>query len=336
MEFFAGSVCGSRIITRSSLKRLLFGATFLLFICISLVADARSSSWQSIQTNTWSIVAADPDSGDVGVAIASCVPEVHADFLAALAPGKGAAVVQARADIDNRNEVFDMLQNGDSASIIVDKVSDFEFDPIPNTRQYGVVTIMGGELDVAAFTGSTNPLWAGDLQNTEFGVTVQGGYLTGEEVVVAAMNSFITDDESGFNALPDRLMRALEAGSAAGGDSRCNNDQVTQTAATAAILVARGGDEPYAAESEGSTDVGTPDAPWLALSVAESRFGPNPILELRRQYDSWRSENMSPPAQGSSPQGAGLVLAGVVVIVILIILLLTVVRNNRRKSGKNP
>jgi hypothetical protein len=56
----------------------------------------------------------------------------------------------------------------------------------------------------------------------------------------------------------------------------------------AAILVARGGDEPYATENIGITDAGTDKAPWLALSVRTDRGAENPLLELRRQYDEWR------------------------------------------------
>jgi len=83
-------------------------------------------------------------------------------------------------------------------------------------------------------------------------------------------------------------MRAIEAGSIAGGDVRCNQGNVRQTTSMGAILVARGGDEPYAAESIGMTDAGTDNAPYLALSVMTERGAENPLLELRRQYDEWR------------------------------------------------
>jgi hypothetical protein len=36
------------------------------------------------------------------------------------------------------------------------------------------------------------------------------------------------------------------------------------------------------------TDQGTPNAPWLAISIAGERFGDNPLLELRLRYDRWR------------------------------------------------
>jgi hypothetical protein len=54
------------------------------------------------------------------------------------------------------------------------------------------------------------------------------------------------------------------------------------------IVVARGGDAPYATEKIGMSDQGTAKAPWLALSVTVDRGGDNPLLELRRRYDRWR------------------------------------------------
>lgn len=55
---------------------------FLFFLLLSINAsdEARlSRSNQSYRTNTWSIVAVDPETGDVGVAVASCVPDLRAD-----------------------------------------------------------------------------------------------------------------------------------------------------------------------------------------------------------------------------------------------------------------
>jgi len=76
-------------------------------------------------------------------------------------------------------------------------------------------------------------------------------------VVQRPLDAYRWDDPAGFNRLSDRLMRALEAGSIAGGDVRCSQGNVRQTTSMAAILVARGGDAPYATESIGMTDAGT-------------------------------------------------------------------------------
>ena len=83
-----------------------------------------------------------------------------------------------------------------------------------------------------------------------------------------------------------RKLRRREA--VAGGDVRCNRGNIRQTTSMAAILVARGGDEPYATENIGQTDVGTDAAPWLALSVHTTRLAENPLIELRQQFDAWR------------------------------------------------
>lgn len=236
---------------------------------------------------TWSIVAVDPATGDVGFAGATCL-DYHIDAIAALVPGKGAAAIQAWGLLKNRNIVFQLLQEGHSAEDIIQHVSAPAYDADVRQRQYGVVTLSDGSVRAAAFTGEWNGDWAGSQQDIGMGVTVQGNILVGEAVVADAMDAFKRRDAHGYNALPDRLMRALEAGSSAGGDRRCNNNWVTQTAATAFILFARGGGQPYAARDFRITDMGTANAPWLAISVVKPKFGSNPLIELRELYDAWR------------------------------------------------
>jgi len=284
-------------INRDSLSKntiIVIFLAILLGLCSAVsMTDTHTSLDQSIQTSTWTIVAVDPATGDVGVAGASCVPNMHADAVAALVPGKGAAATQAHFDLENRNKVFQLLLEGFSADEIIRKVADPEVDPRVEDRQYGVVTMSNGAVRAEAFTGSDNLEWAGSRQDMDMGVTVQGNILVSEAVVSNALQAFRSDSRLGDSTLPDRLMRALEAGSAAGGDSRCNNDRVEQTAATAFILIARGTDEPYATRTIGVTDMGEADAPWLAISTTESQFGPNPIVKLRELYDEWREENLA-------------------------------------------
>jgi uncharacterized Ntn-hydrolase superfamily protein len=255
----------------------------VLLLVLLISFEPRSQA----RLSTWTLVAVDAKTGDVGVAGATCLPDTHADAVAALVPGKGAAAVQAFWDQQNRNRVFELLRAGQQADEIIRQVTHANFDKGFSDRQYGVVTIAQGVTRVAAFTGKENLDWAGSQQDLSRGVTVQGNILVGPSVVEDALTAFQAD-RNDANQLWDRLMRGLEAGSAAGGDARCNNAGVKQTAATAFILVARGNDPPYAANDLDMTDQGTSKAPWLDISVPEKQYGPNPIVELRRRYDQWR------------------------------------------------
>ena len=277
------------------------GVSCLALLSIPLSASLAQTRVRGIgdtlTMTTWSVVGVDPKTGDVGVAMSSCVPNTLADALAALVPGKGAAATQAAFDIDNRNKVFAALKQGRSAEDIIRLVADSAVDARLASRQYGVVTMSNGSAQTAGFTGKPmldgavgpNPKrWAGVRGDAARGVSVQGNTLASSQVVTNALAAFVWEDPAGFNWLSDRLMRAIEAGSIAGGDVRCNNDSTRQTAATSMILVARGTDAPYATEQLRVSDQGTPKAPWLEISVTVPAGGDNPLLELRRRYDLWR------------------------------------------------
>jgi uncharacterized Ntn-hydrolase superfamily protein len=274
-------------------------AALLLPVVTACHASAPSSTtlYDKLDMTTWSVVGVDPATGDVGVAMASCVQNTLADALAALVPGKGAAATQASFDVGNRNRVFEALKQGLPAEEIIKLVSDSLTDTRLGSRQYGVVTMSGGAARVAGFTGKpmldgaaapNSARWAGIRADASRGVSVQGNTLAAPGVVENALAAYKWEDPVGFNKLSDRLIRALEAGSIAGGDVRCNSDSTRQTAATAMIVVARGSDQPYATERIGMSDQGTDKAPWLAISVTVARGGDNPLLELRRRYDLWR------------------------------------------------
>jgi uncharacterized Ntn-hydrolase superfamily protein len=254
----------------------------------------KPAATDPIRTNTWSIAAIDPATGEVGVAGASCVELSSVVGLAALAPGKGAASTQAMFSLENRNRVFELLQQGLPAAEIIAQVTDPAVDPDSATRQYGVVTLTDGQIHVAGFTGADNQTWAGDRQDVPAAVSIQGNILENEAVVENALAAF-KSDKLGPVALSDRLLRALEAGSAAGGDKRCNMMGYQQTAAAAFIAVARADQPAFAAPQLDGYNPAAPDAPWLYLSVTEpARLGANPLLKLRREYDAWRVGNLPP------------------------------------------
>ena len=210
---------------------------------------------------TWSVVGVDPDTGQVGVAVASCVElgalEVEDGFeLVALSPGNGAGVSQAWFNPDARLEIQRLLDDGRAADEIIAAVSDLDFDAEAEERQHGVVLLNG---DTAGFTGKGNNEVARDVQGEN--VSVQGNVLVSDEVISDAVVAFERD---GDRSLSDRLVDALEAGSRAGGDSRCGD----QTALFAHVSVI--------------DDAGTREAPNVVdlTTWTERGDGDNPVVAL--------------------------------------------------------
>jgi uncharacterized Ntn-hydrolase superfamily protein len=269
-----------------------FSALGLIWVLASSIS-AQTLIYNVVvpKKSTFSVVAIDPLTGDVGIAGASCVP-ISAAGMTALVPGHGASATQAAAlDSKQRMQIFDMLQKGATATEIIDFVSDESYDASNGIRQYGVVTLNGGTVHVAGFTGNQTEAWSGDLQNLTMAVSAQGNTLEGPNVVSDALAAFAATD-IGSVEFPDRLLRALEAASAAGGDRRCNGNGTRQTAQAAFIAVSKADQPPFAATLGRDPSPNDPDTPWLFISVIEDKGGPNPMLELRKQYNAWRSENL--------------------------------------------
>ncbi len=248
--------------------------------------------------STYSIVAVDPKTGDVGIAGASCVP-ISAGAMTTFVPGKGAAATQAAFSIQNQSKVFELLLKGATASEIIEFMSDDSYDDDVEMRQYGAVTLIDGIVQVAGFTGGENTDWAGDQQDSAMAVSVQGNTLENASVVSNALDAFI-EEGIGELELSDRLLRALEAASAAGGDRRCNQGNFQQTAQAAFIAVAKADQLPIAVTVGRDPSPNDPALPWLYISVIETKGGPNPLLELRSEYETWRSENLPPCADCDS------------------------------------
>jgi uncharacterized Ntn-hydrolase superfamily protein len=292
MEAFQMKITGRQIIPIVKVISML-GASLAFATLGTALYSLYSVASQD--RSTFSIIAVDPVTGDVGAAGASCVP-ISASTLAALVPGKGAAAIQAAFIPENQTKVFDLLSQGKTASEIIRFISDNNYDSEVDIRQYGVVTLHEGNIQAAGFTGEKNNDWAGDRQDPTYAVSVQGNTLESEAVVSEALAAFSVTD-IGSVKLPDRLMRALEAASAVGGDRRCNNQAgFQQTAQAAFIMVAKAGQPSFTTPIGKEPSPNDSTLPWLYISFIEAKGGPNPLIELRSRYNAWRSENLPPCA----------------------------------------
>ena len=170
---------------------------------------------------TFSIVARDPQAGESGIAVQSKFLAVGAVVPWAKA-GVGAIATQSWANTSYGPRGLELLASGLSAQETLAQL--IGEDDGRTSRQVGIVGVEG---QPATFTGDQCFPWAGGQVGEHY--TCQGNILVGEDTVLAMARTF----EQTTGRLCDRLVAALAAGQAAGGDSRGQQ--------SAALLVVRQG-----------------------------------------------------------------------------------------------
>ena len=218
---------------------------------------------------TFSIVGLDPGNGDLGVAVASKFPCVGAVVPWARA-GVGAVATQAWANTDLGPDGLRLMAGGMPASSALDAV--LEGDDGRDERQAGFVDASGG---TATFTGSGCVDWAGGVTGEHF--AAQGNILAGEEVVAAMADAFVGTEGD----LSDRLLAAVRAGDATGGDRRGRQ--------SAALLVVRAG-----GGYEGRNDR------YIDLRVDDHPDAPAELSRLFTVWDDTMLVRHDPPLEATT------------------------------------
>jgi uncharacterized Ntn-hydrolase superfamily protein len=200
---------------------------------------------------TFSIVARDPATGELGVAVASRFFAVGTVVPWARA-GAGAVATQSFANTSFGPRGLDLLARGTTAAETLEIL--LRADPDREKRQVGIVASDGSSV---TFTGKGCNAWAGGRSGPDY--AVQGNILAGEAVVVAMEQVFL----AAKGTLGERLYAALAAGDAKGGDARGR-----QSAALLVVKDAAG----YGGFTDRAVDVRVDDHP-------------DPFTELRRLLD---------------------------------------------------
>jgi uncharacterized Ntn-hydrolase superfamily protein len=159
--------------------------------------------------STFSIVAADPEAGEVGVAVASRFFAVGTVVPFAKA-GIGAVATQSNANTTYGPRGLELLERGVAPDEVVRVLT--RADDGKDSRQLGVVSAAGVS---ATYTGPKCNSWAGGRSGPNY--AVQGNILAGEPVVAAMERAFL--DTKG-KTLAERLYAAIVAGDKEGGDAR--------------------------------------------------------------------------------------------------------------------
>jgi uncharacterized Ntn-hydrolase superfamily protein len=199
----------------------------------------------SIRLGTYSIVARDPATGQLGVAVQSHWFSVGSVVTWAQA-GVGAIATQATANISYGPRALEAMRAGADATTTLDEL--LTSDPAAALRQVAVIDATGC---VATHTGSDCIPYAGHVTGEE--VACQANIMVGDSVWPAMLDAY----QAAGGPLAHRLLTALEAGETAGGDARGRQ--------SAALLVVPASGEPWEREVE--------------LRVEDHR---EPLHELRR------------------------------------------------------
>jgi uncharacterized Ntn-hydrolase superfamily protein len=157
---------------------------------------------------TFSIVARDKETGDLGIAVQSKFPAVGS-LVPWINTESGAVATQAMANLEYGRTGIKLLKAGATAQQVLNIL--LENDPESEHRQVGIVDLQGNAI---SFTGSECYDWAGGKSGD--GIACQGNILVSKETVEAMYNIY----QETKGDLAEKLMCALEAGQKAGGDSR--------------------------------------------------------------------------------------------------------------------
>ncbi|MGQ0765802.1 MAG: DUF1028 domain-containing protein [Gemmatimonadota bacterium] len=226
---------------------------------MSATAGAQPGSGpDSLVFNTFSIAAIDPRTGEAGVAVTTRVACVG-NGVPWVRAGIGAVATQSNTRTEYGNELLDAIAGGESPAVALRRLT--AADSGRDGRQIGVIA---GDGRSAQFTGSRAQPWAGHLAGPNY--VTQGNLLVDSAVLAAVARTFEAS-ESSPRHLSDRLVEALAAGHARGGDARKGRAQ------SAAVIVA----DPRPGRSRRA------DGQTVSINVCEH---PDPVGELRRVHDN--------------------------------------------------
>jgi hypothetical protein len=259
-----------------------------LVVCLLCVAGVPA--WA-----TWSIVLTDTSTGEIAIGQATCVTGID---LMALTPavvnGVGAGTVAGFVDTTGtaRTIIRDELLAGALPHEILQTGS--VLDPDFETHQYSIAHVDGFSVTYTGTAVAAGSHWFGGQAGTdgEIRYAVSGNVLAGAPVVDEAVAAILATDGS----LTDKLMAAMEAARAMGGDGRCSCSQANPTgcgsppasfeksAHVGFMALIRAGDLPVDCINCTAADF------VMNLNVAnQGSSAEDPVLQLATLYDEWKS-----------------------------------------------
>ena len=215
-----------------------------------------------LSQDTFSIVAVDPVTGEVGSAGASCI--AGSIIISDVHTGVGVIHTQSYWNAANQNYARTLMNLGLSPQQIIDSLIMHDAQGNPSIQQYGIVDLIDSGRS-AAFTGSNCYNYKNHITGPTY--AIQGNILLGQQILDSMEARFLNTP----GTLADKLMAALQGAKVPGADTRCLGYGTSSLSAF--IRVARLQD--------------TTATLYLDLNVNSAPIGVEPIDSLQVLYNMW-------------------------------------------------
>ena len=244
--------------------RQLVGIVFL----IQMVASVKAQ-------HTFSIVAIDSITGEIGSAGATCGDSIiwpgtkGALVISDVMPGLGTIHTQSYWNEQNQANARKRLENGDSPDDIIEWLQKNDIEDNNSIRQYGMVAWHNGQVKAAGFTGDNCLDYKDHIVGSHY--AIQGNILKGPEILDSMEARFLRSK----GPLASRLMSAMQGANVVGADSRCTSEGTSSLSAF--LRVAKKDDDASKL--------------FLDINVAGTGEGVEPIDILQDRFNKWRIKN---------------------------------------------
>jgi len=220
--------------------------------------------------DTFSIIAVDPLTGQVGSAGASCI--AGSIIISDIHPGIGVIHTQSYWNGTNQNNASDLMEEGVSPTGIISYLINNDIANNPSIRQYGVVDLIEGGRS-AAYTGENCFDYKGHILGDTY--SIQGNILLGSEILENMENQFLSTE----GTLSQRLMASLQGANIPGADTRCMDDSLSSLSAF--VRVAKYDD----LNNDYYLDINVHNVEFVGYHI-------DPIDSLQILYDTWYLDNL--------------------------------------------
>ena len=223
-----------------------------------------------LSEDTFSIIAVDPMTGEVGSAGASCI--AGSIIISDIHPGIGGIHTQSYWNGSNQNNASNLMDEGASPNEIINYLINNDISNNPSIRQYGVVDLVEGGRS-AAYTGENCFDYKGHILGDTY--SIQGNILLGNEILENMENQFLDTDGD----LSQKLMAALQGANIPGADIRCIDDSLSSLSAFIRLAKHDDSDDSY------YLDINVNNVEFVGYHI-------DPIDSLQNLFDAWYLNNL--------------------------------------------